>query len=67
VGERTVFDEFLDAVGDVEVAFSVNVHDVAGSIPSIFGVSVLVEFGFVPVAWEDVWAFEEEFSRLLNR
>ena len=61
--ETFIFDEFFDAVGDVEVAFFILVADVAGLEVAVFGESVLGAFRVVQVAFEDVGAFDPEFAR----
>lgn len=60
----TILDELLDAVGDVKVAFVVDVKDIARFEPSVLGEGFLLKIRAFPVTAEDVWSFDEEFARL---
>lgn len=61
---RTVLNELLDTVCYKQIPICVNVYDVASLEPAILGKGLLVELRSVPVALEDVWAFQEQLTRL---
>lgn len=61
---RTVFDELLDAVGDVKVAVLVYVEDVARFEPAVLGEGVFLKIWAVPVAAEDVGTLDQELAGL---
>lgn len=62
---RTVFDELLDAVGDIVVSVLVDSEHIACLEPAILGEGVLVQFGAVPVPVKDIRALDEELSSLI--
>ena len=64
--EAFVFDEFFDAVGDVEVAGGVLVADVSCFEISVVGQGVRGSGWVVQVAFEDVGAFDPEFPGLAD-
>ena len=64
--ETFVFDEFFDAVGNVEVSVGVLVADVAGFEIAVRREGVGCAFWVVVVAFEDVGAFDPEFAGLTD-
>jgi hypothetical protein len=61
---RTVLDEFLDAVGDVEVALVVHMGNVSGLEVALLVERVLLEIRPLPVALKDVGSLHEQLARL---
>jgi hypothetical protein len=62
---RTVFDELLLSIGNVEIALGTAVKDVSGLVPAIFGEGLFVELRFIPITREYVWSFQEKLARLV--
>ena len=64
---HTVLDELLDTVCYKQIPIGVNVHDIASLEPAILGKRLVVELRSIPVALEDVWAFQEQLTGLQLR
>ena len=57
-----VFDEFLDAIGDVKVTLAILIAYVARLEVSVFGQCVGGALGVVQVSLEDIGALDPEFA-----